>query len=92
MRPLSHAIPAALTEILRAAPLSDGKVAFAWRSAVGPALERVTKVKLEQRVLVVETASPQWSREVMRSSPIILNRLQTFLGASAVEKIEVRRA
>jgi predicted nucleic acid-binding Zn ribbon protein len=92
VRPLQHALPGALTEILRAAPLSDGKVAFAWRSAVGPALERVTKVKLEGRVLIVETASPQWSHEVMRSSPIILKRLQTFLGASAIEKIELRRA
>jgi Dna[CI] antecedent, DciA len=92
MHPLSHAIPGALTEILRAAPLSEGKVAFAWRTAVGPALERVTNVKLEQHVLIVETASPQWSCEIMRSSAIILRRLQTFLGANTVEKIEVRRA
>jgi Dna[CI] antecedent, DciA len=92
MHPLSHAVPAALAEILRAAPLSDGKVAFAWRTAVGPALERVTSVKLEQRVLIVETASPQWSREIMRSSAIILGRLQTLLGVTTVEKIEVRRA
>jgi hypothetical protein len=92
MRPLSHAVPAALAEILRAAPLSDGKVTFAWRTAVGPALERVTNVKLEQRVLIVETASPQWSREIMRLSGTILTRLQAFLGANAVEKIEVRRA
>jgi Dna[CI] antecedent, DciA len=92
MHPLSHAVPAALAEILRAAPLSDGKVSFAWRAAVGPALERVTNVKLEQRVLIVETASPQWSREIMRSSGIILKRLQTLLGAGVVEKIEVRRA
>jgi hypothetical protein len=79
-------------EILRAAPLSDGKVTFAWRTAVGQALERVTAVKLEQRVLIVETASPQWSREIMRSSGIILKRLQALLGAGVVEKIEVRRA
>ena len=92
MRPLQHAIPGALTEILRAAPLSDGKVGFAWRAAVGPALERVTAVKLVQRVLIVETASPQWSQEIMRSSPLILRRLQNLLGASVVEKIEVRRA
>ena len=91
MRPLSHAVPAALAEILRAAPLSDGRVGFAWRTAVGPALERVTSVKLAQRVLIVETASPQWSREIMRSSGIILARLQAFLGASAIDKIEVRR-
>jgi Dna[CI] antecedent DciA-like protein len=92
MHPLSHAVPAALAEILRAAPLSDGKVSFAWRAAVGPALDRVTNIKLEQRLLIVETASPQWSREIMRSSGMILKRLQALLGAGVVEKIEVRRA
>jgi len=85
-------VPGALVKILRAAPLSDGKVTFAWRSAVGHALERVTAVKLEQRVLIVETASPHWSREIMRSSGIILRRLEAYLGAGVVEKIEVRRA
>ena len=92
MRPLTHALPGALTEILRAAPLSDGKVSFAWGAAVGPALERVTAVKLEGRVLLVDTQSPQWSREIMRSSSVILRRLQAFLGPDIVEKIEVRRA
>ena len=85
-------MPGALAEILRAAPLSDGKVAFAWRAAVGPAVERATAVKLERGVLIVETASPQWSQEIMRSSPLILRRLQNLLGASVVETIEVRRA
>ena len=92
MRPLQQAIPGALTEILRAAPLSDGKVGFAWRTAVGPAVERATAVKLVHRVLIVETASPQWSQEIMRSSPLILRRLQHLLGPSVVEAIEVRRA
>ena len=92
MRPLQHALPGALAEILRASPLSDGKVTFAWNAAVGPAIERVTHVKLERGILIVETAGPQWSREIMRSSTIILKRLQTLLGASAVTSIEVRRA
>jgi predicted nucleic acid-binding Zn ribbon protein len=92
MRPLHQALPGALTEILRAAPLSDGKVTFAWNAAVGPALERVTAVKLERRVLYVETAGALWSREILRMSPVILPRLQTLLGAGVVEKIEVRRA
>jgi hypothetical protein len=64
MRPLQHAVPGAIAEILRAAPLSDGKVGFAWRAAVGPALERVTAVKLEGRVLLVDTAGVLWSREI----------------------------
>jgi hypothetical protein len=90
MRPLAHGLPGALTELLKAVPLSDGKVTFAWGAAVGPALERVTAVKLEGRVLLVETASAQWSREIMRSSPTILKRLRGFLGADVADRIETR--
>ena len=92
MHPLTHALPGALVELLRGSPISDGKVTFAWKAAVGPAFERVTHVKLEHRVLLVETASAQWSKEVMRSSPVILKRLQMLLGADVVDRIEVRRA
>jgi predicted nucleic acid-binding Zn ribbon protein len=92
MLPISAGLPGALVELLRGSPLSDGKVTFAWKAAVGPAFDRVTSVKLERRVLLVETASLQWSQEVMRSSPVILRRLQAMLGADVVERIEVRRA
>ena len=91
MESLIHAIPGALVELLRGAPLSDGKVTFAWKAAVGPAIERATRVKLEHRLLLVETDSAQWSKEVMRSSPVILKRLRSLLG-DVVERIEVRRA
>ena len=92
MRPLSHVVPGALIHLLRDAPLSHGKVGFAWRTVVGPAMERATSVRLEGTVLLVDTTSAQWSREVARSSPIILRRLQELLGADAVQRIEVRRA
>src|SRR4051794_40361949 len=70
MLPISAGLPGALVELLRGSPLCDAKVTFAWKAAVGPAFERVTHVKLEHRVLLVETASAQWSKEVMRSSPV----------------------
>jgi predicted nucleic acid-binding Zn ribbon protein len=92
MRPLQHAIPGALLTLLRDIPLSDGKVGFAWRAAVGPAVQRATHVKLEGKVLLVDTTSAEWTREVSRSSPVILRRLQDLLGADAVARIEVRRA
>lgn len=90
MRPLSQLVPAALMELMRTTPLSDGKVGFAWRNAVGPALERATAVKLEDGVLIVDTAGPQWSREIKRSNDVILTRLKTFLGEGTVHRIEVR--
>ena len=54
MRPLTHAVPGALAMLLRDAPLSSGKVSFAWRAAVGPALERVTSARLDGRTLIVD--------------------------------------
>ncbi len=92
MQALSHVIPDALLHLLRDVPLSGGKVEFAWRAAVGPALGRATHVRLEGRVLLVDTTSAPWSREVLRSSPVILRRLQELLGPETVERIEVRRA
>src|SRR3954463_5129479 len=91
MQPLPSGMPGALVDLLRGSPLSDGKVTFAWKAAVGPAIERVTNVKLERKVLLVETASAQWSQEVMRSSPVILRRLQSLLGADAIERLEICR-
>ena len=90
MRPISHVVPAALMELLRTAPLSDGKVTFAWKTTVGPALERATAVRLVARTLIVETNGPQWTREIERSSGVILTRLKTLLGDETVQKLEVR--
>jgi predicted nucleic acid-binding Zn ribbon protein len=90
MKRLTHAIPGALVELLRGAALSDGKVTFAWNAAVGPALERVTTVKLERGVLIVDAASAQWSREIQRSSGVIVTRLQALLGKDTVIRLEVR--
>jgi predicted nucleic acid-binding Zn ribbon protein len=90
VRPLQHAIPGAITALLRAAPLSDGKVTFAWNTAVGRGVERVTSVKLERGVLMVDTTSAQWSKEIERSSGVILKRLQALLGAGIVTSLRVR--
>lgn len=90
MNPLSQAMPGALVELLRGSPLSPGKVTFAWRAAVGPALERVTSARLEGRALVVEADSAQWAREVSRSATVILTRVKTLLGTDAVGSIQIQ--
>ena len=91
MRPLAHVVPSALRLLLHDAPLSQGKVGFAWRAAVGGAVGRATHVRLEGTVLLVETTSAQWSSEIMRSSRIILDRLGKLLGEGTVARIEVGR-
>jgi Dna[CI] antecedent, DciA len=90
MKPLSHAIPHAVAELLRDAPLSSGKVEFAWKTAVGPAVGRSTSVKLVGTELLVDSISPQWGREVKRSSRTILARLSHLLGSGVVTDIIVR--
>jgi hypothetical protein len=90
MRPISQALPGAVAELLRGVPTSAGKVSFAWRVAVGTGVERVSSVRLDARTLLVDVADQRWAREIARSSPIILARLQTLLGREAVTRIEVR--
>jgi predicted nucleic acid-binding Zn ribbon protein len=92
MKPLAHAVPGALANLLRTTPMSSGKIDFAWKAAVGTAMQRVTSVRLENRLLLVEAASEPWAREVSRSSRVILTRLQALLGEEVVTRIEVRRA
>ena len=89
MIPVHRFMPDALAEILRKAPLSDDKVAFAWRSAVGPAVAKVTRIELRNRVLVVQAQNAAWQREVERSAALIRVRLDALLGPDVVRYIEV---
>src|SRR5689334_20161670 len=89
MHPLTAALPAALAQLLRASPLSAGKIEFAWGAAVGPALRNASSVRLDGTVLIVD-AGAHWAREISRSTDIILPRLQILMGKDAVTSIEVR--
>ena len=84
-------MPDALAEILRKAPLSDEKIAFAWRAAVGPAMDRGTTVHLDDGVLRVRAKEASWRREVKRSLPLIRARLDGLLGRGVVRSIEIAR-
>ena len=91
MRPLTHALSGAIAELLRDVPVSNGKVDFAWRIAVGTSLGRVTSVRLDGGTLLVVAEDQHWAREITRSSGVILARLQTLLGQDAVNRMEVRQ-
>ena len=88
--PLAQAVPNAITTLLRTTPMSPGKMQFAWKVAVGPAMDRGTFVRLEGGNLLVEAKTAAWAKEVSRSSGIILNRLQTLLGPEVVTELTVR--
>jgi predicted nucleic acid-binding Zn ribbon protein len=87
--PVHRFLPEALADILRNAPLTDHKVAFAWRSAVGPAIDRGTTVALRDGVLHVTAKEAAWGREIERSQGLIRARLDALLGAGVVRTITV---
>jgi hypothetical protein len=78
---------------MRATPLSPGKVEFAWRVSVGPAIARVTRVRLDDHgALDVDVLDTRWTPEIRRSSRLIAARLGTLLGADTVKQIRTRHA
>lgn len=84
----STVMPAVLAEVIRKAPLTDDKVAFAWRLAVGSALGKATTVRLSSNgTLHVSAASPAWIDAVRKSAGLIRSRLAHFLGDAAVRRI-----
>jgi Dna[CI] antecedent DciA-like protein len=87
--PVHRFLPEVLAEILRKAPLTDDKVAFAWRSSVGPAIDRGTSVTLRAGILQVTAREAAWGREVERSEGLIRARLDSLLGRGVVRAIAV---
>ena len=90
MKPLHDFAPAAIATLVRDAPLTSGKLAFAWRTAVGPAMDRATDiVRLEGGVLEIRAADQHWRREIRRSMPLVLDRLAALLGAGTVSTVKI---
>ena len=87
--PVSRVMPQALADILRNAPLTPEKVAFAWRTTVGPAVDRVTSVELKGYVLHVRTKDATWRREIEHSAALIRTRLARLLGPDIVRGLDV---
>jgi hypothetical protein len=86
MEPVGPLVDTVIPRLLASAPLTPEKVNFAWRVAVGPAIDRVTSARLAGVTLVV-TGDAQWLREVERSRDLILTRVQRLLGAETVRKL-----
>jgi hypothetical protein len=78
-----------LAEMLAKQPMTAGKLQFAWRAAVGPALARAATLDWREGRVVVHMSSPEWTREIRRSKPMILERLRMLLGQDAVKRLEV---
>lgn len=89
MIPVHRFMSEALAEVLRKAPLTQDKIAFAWRAAVGPIVDKATTIEMHGRVLRVRTKDAAWQREVERSLAIVRSRMETLLGKGVVGDIRV---
>jgi hypothetical protein len=89
VKPLQYTLPGALIEIVRRQPTTAEKVAFAWRTAVGPAVARASSVSLEGGVLRVGVEDAHWRREISCSLPLIRSRLEMLLG-DAISSIAIQ--
>jgi predicted nucleic acid-binding Zn ribbon protein len=89
MIPVHQVLPDMLGEIVRRQPLSPAKVDFAWRTAVGTAVARVSTARLDRDgTLRVTVEDDRWRREINRSRSLIQARLERLLGPD-LQRIEI---
>ena len=91
MRPASSILAIVLPTLLERTPLTAEKTEFAWRTVVGDAVARATRVNLSNGVLWVAADDQRWLREVNLARESILARLNALLGAETVRVIKVRQ-
>jgi predicted nucleic acid-binding Zn ribbon protein len=92
MEPVQSLISSTVALLVRPAPLSPEKVLFAWRASVGPAVSRVTRVRLAGAgVLEVVVDDDRFGDELARSAPVVLSRVQALLGPDTVGRLELKR-
>lgn len=85
----NQVLPGVVAEVIRKAPLTEEKVAFAWRLAVGPAVNKSTVVRLaDDGTLYVTAESAAWVDSIRASIGLIRSRLAHYLGDEAVKRIQ----
>ena len=89
----NQVMPGVVADVIRKAPLTDDKVSFAWRLAVGPAVAKATSVRLgSDGTLYLRADSPAWLDGVRQSVGLIRSRLAHYLGETAVKRIHYEDA
>lgn len=90
MQPVGSVVPDTVRRLLRQGEMSQGKLEFAWRSAVGAAIERASTVRLAgDGTVEVRATDAAWRRELRHSQGIILRRLQDLLGPGVVTGVRI---
>jgi hypothetical protein len=89
MTPAREILPGVLAEVIKKAPLTPEKVAFAWRLAVGPAVGKATTVRLDGHgVLHVTATTPAWIAAVRKSTSLVHLRMNDLLGDAVVKAVK----
>jgi hypothetical protein len=87
--PASEILTGVLAEVIKKAPLTPEKVAFAWRLAVGPAVAKATTVSLDAvGVLHVQASTPAWIAAVRKSTSLVHHRMNDLLGEGTVKTVQ----
>ena len=89
MVPVHQVLPDVVTSVVRKAPLTPEKVAFAWRMAVGPRVDGATHVELRDGTLHVRATQAGWLSEVEHSAAVIRSRMEALLGPGVLRFIKV---
>lgn len=90
--PVRDVLTSVVARVVRSAPLSDEKVAFAWRTVVGPSLDRGTVVRYDAGTLYVTARDPLWQAEIRRGLPAIMPKLAQLLGPDVIQHVRVDAA
>ncbi len=88
MQSINNAAASTLKSILAGQPLSEAKVAFAWRMAAGPTLAAATSIAwTDDGRLRVRTRSDEWRRELIRARPLVLHRMRELIGPGSIKSL-----
>lgn len=90
MQPINTAAATTLKSILDRQPLSEAKVAFAWRIAAGATLAAATSITWsDDGRLCVTARSEEWRRELVRARPLVLHRLRELIGPDGIKGLTI---
>jgi hypothetical protein len=90
MQSIAQWSTAALRSALATQPTTDGKVAFAWQIAAGPALARNGVPHwTADGILRIDARDAAWGREFRRARPVIIERLTLLLGPDIVRRLVI---
>ena len=78
-----------MASVVRKAPLTPEKVAFAWRMAVGARVDGATQIELRNGTLHVRATQAGWLSEIEHSAAIIRSRMEVLLGPGVLRFIKV---